>query len=183
MFKLKISNLTSAKRLSQEWATHTISLIDPDIDDITLPIAGKESLLRRYYFHDVNPKYTPSEYLKPATPEQIQEILEFSAWLEPTDKLLVHCHAGISRSTAVAIGILCQHGLTPKKAFTHVLQIRPLASPNRHILALFDDILKLEGKLVAAYPQVFARSMFLMLLRCLQRPAGSPRRSETQGKL
>jgi predicted protein tyrosine phosphatase len=152
MFKLKISNLTDAKRLSQEWATHTISLLDPDIDGITLPIAGKESLLRRYYFHDVNPKYTPSEYLKPATPEQIQEILEFSAWLEPTDKLLVHCHAGISRSTAVAIGILCQHGLTPKKAFTHVLQIRPIASPNRHILALFDDILRLEGKLVAAYP-------------------------------
>jgi len=155
MFELKISNLTDAKRLSQEWATHTISLLDPNVD-ITLPIAGKESLLRRYYFYDIDPKDTLSDSFKPATPEQIQDILEFSARLEPTDKLLVHCHAGISRSPAVAIGILCQHGLTPKKAFTHVLQIRPSGFPNRHILALFDDILRLEGKLVAEYIQVCA---------------------------
>ncbi|OAD19583.1 hypothetical protein THIOM_004767, partial [Candidatus Thiomargarita nelsonii] len=29
MFKLKISDIFEAVKLSQEWATHTISLVDP----------------------------------------------------------------------------------------------------------------------------------------------------------
>ena len=61
---------------------------------------------------------------------------------------MVHCHAGISRSTAVAIGVLCQHGLNPSEATQQVLAIRPQAFPNQYILQLFDDIFALNGQLV-----------------------------------
>ncbi len=67
----------------------------------------------------------------------------------PTLRSLVHCQAGISRSTAVACGILCQHGFSPSEAVQYVRSIRPQAKPNQHVLKLFDEILGLEGKLIA----------------------------------
>lgn len=45
-------------------------------------------------------------------------------------KILVHCKFGISRSTAAAIIILQQVGLSYEQAFKHVLTIRPIAQPN-----------------------------------------------------
>jgi predicted protein tyrosine phosphatase len=155
MFELKITNLTEALRLSQEWATHTVSLIDPDYS-LEVPQRGQNSVLRRYLFHDIS--FPASEWmpwadgleLKLATMEQIEDILEFTASLQSSDKLLVHCHAGISRSTAVACGVLCQHGLMPNLAVRYVLSIRPQAYPNSHIITLFDQVLGLEGKLIKA---------------------------------
>lgn len=153
MFELKITNLSQAIILVQQWATHTVSLLDPDLDTelFNIPKATKTSLVKRCYFHDVIPNYeriSRINNLTPATREQIEEILAFTQSLELKDKLLVHCHAGISRSTAVAIGILCQHGLNPSEATQKILDIRPQAFPNRHILQLFDDIFALNGQLV-----------------------------------
>jgi len=165
MFKLKISDIFEAVKLSQEWATHTISLVDPGIEDydgIELPVASQARKLRRYYFHDIistdNFLIFLTEEAIPilATAQQIQDILDFTAPLTSTDKLLVHCQAGISRSTAVACGILCQHGLSPSEAVQYVLSIRPQAKPNQHVLRLFDEILGLEGKLMA----ILAESKF-----------------------
>ncbi|OQY56547.1 MAG: hypothetical protein DRR08_07535 [Candidatus Parabeggiatoa sp. nov. 2] len=158
MFELKISDLSDALWLSEDWATHTVSLLDPDIEnyDIEIPVAGKDGQLRRYYFHDIlsidelDDLIVLLENPTLATSQQVQEILEFTAPLQSTDKLLVHCQAGVSRSTAVACGVLCQHGLTPDEAVNYVFSIREIAFPNEHVLTLFDDILGLEGKLVAA---------------------------------
>ena len=163
MFKLKISDINAAKMLSKYWATHTISLLDPGIDendflDIKLPEASENGKIRRYFFHDIADLKNISfliflgEESKPilASNEDIQDILEFTASLQSTDKLLVHCQAGISRSTATACGILCQHGLTPIEAVKQVVSIRSQAFPNSHILKLFDKYLELQGELVLA---------------------------------
>jgi len=159
MFDLKISNFSNAKILAPQWATHTISLLDPDIDPdfMILPKPGVDGQIRRYYFHDVTPNSARAqminEYLedmKVATSNEMKDILEFTKPLISTDKLLVHCHAGISRSTAVACGVLCQHGLTPSEAVKYVLSVRPIAFPNQHILTLFDELLGLSGQLVIA---------------------------------
>ncbi|MDM8559620.1 hypothetical protein [Candidatus Parabeggiatoa sp. HSG14] len=163
MFELKISDLNEASKLSRNWATHTISLLDPGIDrcdflEIKLPEANKNGLLQRYFFHDITSQHdssfmiflTEKKEAILANPQHIQDILEFTALLQSTDKLLVHCHAGVSRSTAVACGVLCQHGLTPIEAVKHVVSIRPQAFPNRLILRLFDEILGLKGDLIVA---------------------------------
>lgn len=156
MFELKISDLNKALFLSKTWATHTISLIDPDFF-LDVPQPGKNSTLRRYYFHDISKNYPTLEYLKLATLEQIQDILEFTISLQCENKLLIHCHAGISRSTAVACGVLCQHALSPEEAIQHVLSIRPQAFPNEYIISLFDQALNLNGELTYAVTEKIDR--------------------------
>jgi len=152
MFELKISGESEARRLSQEWATHTISLRSPhSARDNKARDNKKTGQSVCFYFHDISPVHESIDSdLKAATSEQIQEILEFTAPLKYGDKLLVHCTVGVSRSPAVAIGILCQHGLTPNEAVKQVCSICPSAVPNEHILKLFDDLFGFDGKLVAA---------------------------------
>jgi predicted protein tyrosine phosphatase len=118
-----------------------------------LPVASKKGLVQRYYFSDICRERNfalSSDKPKLASSKQILDILEFTAPLQSEDKLLVHCHAGISRSTAVACGVLCQHGLHPNESIKYILSIRPQALPNKHVLTLFDDILRLGGSLITA---------------------------------
>ncbi|OQY45290.1 MAG: hypothetical protein DRR08_19945 [Candidatus Parabeggiatoa sp. nov. 2] len=93
MFELKISNLKIALQLSQHWATHTISLLNPDTGKlIKIPLASPDALQRRYYIYDINPSEFSAFFKdKIATPEKIQDILEFTAPLQSKDKLLIHC--------------------------------------------------------------------------------------------
>jgi len=141
-FSLRITDQHTANKLARAWPTHTVSLLDPDCDTTLVTPDGRWC---RCFFHDSTPRDRLSRTL--ASLEDIQRILAFTAELGAADRLLVHCYAGISRSTAVALGILCQHGLSPRQAMTVVRRLRPIASPNAHILALFDAVLALDEAL------------------------------------
>lgn len=62
--------------------------------------------------------------------------------------IVVHCRAGISRSTAVAIGLLIIRGKTIEQAFKIIHTQRIEMWPNALILKHFDDILNLNGMLI-----------------------------------
>jgi len=65
---------------------------------------------------------------------------------------LIHCEAGVSRSTAAAL-ILYACWLGPgleAEAMERVLAQRPLAIPNRRMVALADDLLNRGGHLLKA---------------------------------
>jgi predicted protein tyrosine phosphatase len=66
--------------------------------------------------------------------------------------LVIHCFAGISRSTASAFTIAC--ALNPNRdEVTIARQIRaasPSAYPNRRIVTLADQVLTRNGRMVAA---------------------------------
>jgi len=65
---------------------------------------------------------------------------------------LVHCHAGISRYSAVALTV-CAAILGPGKereAMDYVLQVNPHVRPNLWIVELADEALDRDGKLVEA---------------------------------
>ncbi|OQW94040.1 MAG: hypothetical protein BWK79_07970 [Beggiatoa sp. IS2] len=154
-FKLRISDLDNAARISREWATHTVSILDTDLAKKTIDIVDSfyeqripqpspGMLLHRCHFDDVTPE---DDFGLIATLEDIKAILQFTVKLTTPDKLLVHCGAGISRSTAVACGILCQHGLSPKEALKMVCLLRQGAYPNDYIITLMDEALELKGLL------------------------------------
>lgn len=148
MFKLTITSLMSAMyAMNEDKHSHYISLLGP-----------KEHCLKkgtthlRVDFDDVE-KDSGGGWVVP-TREHVDAILAHTKDLTDTDDLLVHCMAGISRSTAAAIGICCQHGMSPADALAHVRAIREptlkkgyMVLPNRLIIRHFDDALGLNGEL------------------------------------
>jgi predicted protein tyrosine phosphatase len=81
-------------------------------------------------------------YVAP-TEDQLRQALLHPAGLSGTDRPLVHCHAGKSRSPPLAIGILVQARLSPSEAFDRVRGIGPALIPNRLMIRQLDDILGL----------------------------------------
>ena len=64
--------------------------------------------------------------------------------------MLIHCHAGISRSTAIALIVwayLLGSG-GEEQALAYVLTARPQARPNRLIVKLGDELLNRRSKLI-----------------------------------
>lgn len=76
-------------------------------------------------------------------------VLNYLKWGQNfTDyKAIVHCHAGISRSTAMAIGILVYNGMSIDDAIDDITTQRPGLCPNPVISGYCDDIMNLKGEL------------------------------------
>ncbi len=80
---------------------------------------------------------------------QIETLIDFSKSWDRTAPMVVHCYAGISRSTAGAFVAAC--AINPQRDETIIAQaIRqasPTAVPNARIVALADDILGRKGRM------------------------------------
>jgi predicted protein tyrosine phosphatase len=142
MFDIKICNLGNAPDHIVNWSTKAISLLDPDTTMAGFSPGPRHLIL---YFHDV--AYTVAGFMAP-TRKEFRKILEFSRSFVDEDRVLVHCHAGMSRSTAVAIAILINHGMDHVDAFNKVKVVRPMLWPNSLITKFTDDHFKLNGELI-----------------------------------
>jgi predicted protein tyrosine phosphatase len=140
MFELIVSGYDQALiTINTGWPTKIISLVGQKMerygahhmhfmfDDISRPIAG--------YIHPIR--------------DDLARILQFSKLFTDHDKVLVHCLQGISRSTAVAVGILIQHGMSIDDAYNTVALQRPQLSPNLLIITYIDEFFGLKGALIA----------------------------------
>lgn len=77
---------------------------------------------------------------------QAREILRFADSLPAGSRLLVHCFAGVSRSTAVAHALLARQS-DPEAAAERLAEIRPGANPNRLLVENFDRLCGWRGRL------------------------------------
>lgn len=88
-----------------------------------------------------------------ATEKDVQQIIDLAEQLRSErGTLLIHCEAGISRSTATAL-IIYACWLGPGRedeAMERVIDQRPYASPNRRMVAFADKLLALDGRLLQA---------------------------------
>jgi predicted protein tyrosine phosphatase len=86
----------------------------------------------------------------------IEQVLGFVRGWDRRAPLVVHCYAGISRSTASAFAAACM--LNPHRDEVSIArQIRaasPIASPNRLIVALADKALGREGRMLRALDEM-----------------------------
>jgi predicted protein tyrosine phosphatase len=94
-------------------------------------------------------------------PEHVADILSFGRQLSAHTHLLVHCHAGVSRSTAAMTLILAQAvpDVPADRIFGEVLRIRPQAWPNLRMLEFGDAMLARRGELAAAAAGVYRRQL------------------------
>ena len=83
------------------------------------------------------------------TKEQVFTILKWGASLPTDAKVLVHCFAGVSRSTACALALKVQdHGLDKlDKCIKWLVKHRPNACPNPVITWHADSLLAANGQL------------------------------------
>jgi predicted protein tyrosine phosphatase len=157
---LAISTLTvcGIDELSAQRAlavTHVLSVLDPDRPKIDTFQTYGQHHRKTLRFHDI---IDPQEGKILPTPEHMAAILRFGSDLvsSSTDRedghLLVHCHRGVSRSTAAMLSLLAQvypNG-NEDQLFTRLRQIRPQAWPNSLMIRYADDLLGREGRLVMA---------------------------------
>lgn len=81
------------------------------------------------------------------TAKHVQSVCGFVDSLQTEDGLIVHCAQGISRSTAMALGILACY-LPPGEAGAALHRLRPMAEPNHVLVRLWDAHLGSEGALI-----------------------------------
>ena|ERR1700761_8025046 len=85
----------------------------------------------------------------------MRAVLDFGRHGAPQRALLIHCWAGISRSSAAAFAIACDRN----PGFEHQIAIElrrrsPSATPNRLMVRLADDLLARGGRMVEAVESI-----------------------------
>jgi len=99
--------------------------------------------------------------------DHVEEILRFGSFLandavgSDEAHLLVHCHMGISRSTAAMAILMAQSNSDESEewVFSHLLSLRPQAWPNSLMVEFADTILGRQGRLMAALADLYARQL------------------------
>ena len=143
--------------------SHVLSILDPDTPEPDFSAYGTTSrtVLR---FHDI---VGPMPGMTPPRRADVEAVLAFGRALDdgtPAEgHLLVHCHMGISRSTAAMVAILAQ--AYPERSEDEVVRqiasLRPQAWPNLLMIEFADDLLGRAGRLRAAAVALYARVLVL----------------------
>ncbi len=97
----------------------------------------------------INDIIAPQEGLTHASAQHVEEVIAFARVWGRKGPLVVHCWAGISRSTAAAYISLCalNPGVPEKLIAQRLREASAFASPNRLLVQLADDILGRRGKM------------------------------------
>ncbi len=135
--------------------THVISISDWQIME---PVEGFSNVHeeRRLFlaFDDIstNPERAKFHGYVPPSNRLVQPLIAFARKLPDDGHLLVHCEAGISRSTAAAFIVRAiQRGPgNEDKALLDVIAVRKQARPNLLMVAIADEELGRDGALMAA---------------------------------
>ena len=94
----------------------------------------------------------PQPGLVPPSDSHVRELIDFVIAWDRQLPMLIHCWAGISRSTAAAFITLC--ALNPEideKRIAQTLRVAsPTATPNTRLVLLADGLLKRDGRMSRA---------------------------------
>jgi predicted protein tyrosine phosphatase len=145
-----------------------ITLLDPD-HLIDTPAGLKPHQHLRLAVYDIS---EPIEHMTPPEERHVQQILDFGRRWDEQAPLLVHCWAGISRSTATAFMLACERN---PHASEHDIALRlrlaaPHALPNRKLVQLADDVLGRRGRMIDAVEAIGGNG-FVPMGRAFDLPA------------
>ena len=166
-FQVTICGIDELELHCAAGVTHVLSILDPGWPEPEAFGAFDPHRRLELRFHDVietEPGCVAPESL------DVEQLLSFGRDLTEGKgtHLLVHCHAGVSRSTAAATLIVAQArpDRPAEEALLAVVRQRPRAWPNLRILELGDALLERRGEIVEAarahYRRVLDREPWLI---------------------
>jgi len=138
--------------VEQTGARHVVSLLNDEFR-IEWPngIAPENHLWLRV--HDIS---APLEGYVIPEQQHVADLLQFVRSWDRSAPLVVHCFAGISRSTASAFAAVC--ALAPHRDEANVAialrRASPTATPNMRIVSLADRLLGRKGRMIAAVESI-----------------------------
>ena len=156
--RITICGIPELGEHSAAGVTHVLSILGPSSPDPPefAAFAPHRRLILR--FHDV---IEPRPDQIAPTRDDVERLLVFGREVGETPEahLLVHCHAGVSRSTAAAALILMQANpeWPASAALDAVAAIRPAPGPTLLILEFGDALLGRNGEIVAAAGAIYRR--------------------------
>ena len=129
-------------------ARHLVSAISANLIPATPATISLERHLR-LAMHDIVERRM--DQVLPAS-EHVLELLDFVQTWDRREPMLIHCYAGISRSTAAAFIALCAlNPHTPEELIASGLRrSSETARPNPLFIALADQVLRRDGRMIAA---------------------------------
>jgi predicted protein tyrosine phosphatase len=151
-FMIVVSSLSHLEATAAQYQpSHVLTLLSPGHQES----ASREPPFERHLqlaFHDITemrPGLTAPDHAA------IGAIFDFARDWTAARPLLVHCWAGISRSSAAAYMIACARIPGRERDIAGELRRQaPFATPNRLMVALADQILARGGRLIAAIEEI-----------------------------
>jgi predicted protein tyrosine phosphatase len=128
--------------------SHMITLLD----SASMIDTPKAMAPERHLRLGVNDIADPMEGLIAPDEALVSQLLAFGRSWDEQAPMLIHCWAGISRSTATAFALTCERSpdVAERTIAMAMREAAPHAYPNRRIVALADDLLGRRGRMVEA---------------------------------
>jgi predicted protein tyrosine phosphatase len=129
-----------------------LTLLSPDTADDAMLRALRPRRRLSLTFHDII-EASP-DYIAPDR-AGVEAILRFARDETRAAPLLIHCWAGISRSSAAAFIIACDANPEREQVIASELRRRaPFVTPNRLMVSLADDLLGRHGCMIDAIARI-----------------------------
>lgn len=161
---LTICGLEELEHHSTRAVTHVLSILDPDWPDPEAFSAYDPHHRTILRFNDI---IGESPGLQAPQRGHVEAVLGFGRSLahdaetRQDGHLLIHCHMGISRSSAAMAMLLAQ--VDPDedddRIFEHLLEIRPQAWPNSRMIGFADELLGRGGRFTEGLRRLYARQL------------------------
>ncbi len=144
IFPIHITSLHQVRELDVSTYDGIITIEDTTIIE-PFRVQGDEPKQLILRFDDINEPI--DDYVVPQL-SHIKRALDFADKIED-GSLLVHCNAGISRSSAIALAVIAKRlGSGKEEEAVNTLEhINPNCRPNRSIVEMTDELLKRNGSL------------------------------------
>jgi predicted protein tyrosine phosphatase len=140
-------------------ASHVLTVM-ANVDQVQRPVSVLPANHLKVSMDDIT-EHTDG-FVAPSE-QRIETVLAFVRGWDRNAPMVVHCYAGISRSTASAFMAVC--ALNPHRDEISIArQIRaasPIAQPNRLIVSLADKALGREGRMLRALDEMGPGSMMV----------------------
>lgn len=157
-FQITICGIEELAGHAEGKVSHVLSILDPDhLEPEAFGTYGEHAKLE-LRFHDV---IDESAGIEAPQPHHVEQVLTFGRDIlsdpEALRHLLVHCHMGVSRSTAAMTLLLAQAqpSASARDVLHQVLAIREKAWPNLRILTFGEQLLGRRREFSEAVGEIY----------------------------